>query len=75
MVVVPALIPATTPVGLTLAIAELLLLQTPPGTIFDNTVIEPVQMLPEPVIDPADGAAVTVMVSRAAAVPQLLVTA
>ena len=71
----PALIPPTTPVGLTLAIAELLLLQTPPGTMSDNTVIEPVQMLPEPVMDPADGAAFTVIVSRAADVPQLLVTA
>lgn len=74
MVAVPAVMPVTAPVLLTLATAVLLLLHTPPVTASLNVVVPPVHTVMVPVMVPADGVPDTVTVVVALAVPQLLVT-
>ena len=49
MVVVPALLPLTTPEVFTEAIAELLLLHTPPVVVSPRLVVEPTQTFRLPV--------------------------
>ena len=71
MVSVPGEIPVTIP-PLTAA-AALLALQIPPGTVFDKVMVEPVHTLEEPVMLPALGAGVILMILVTTAVPQPLV--
>ena len=68
----PAVIPFTTP-ALTVAL-PLLALQVPPGVPSVKVIVVPAHTAPEPVIVPADSAPITVTVSLALTVPQLLVT-
>jgi hypothetical protein len=52
--------PDTTPVALTVAIAELALLQTPPAVVFESVVVNPTQTDAVPVIVDTTGSALTV---------------
>jgi hypothetical protein len=74
MVVLPADTPVTIPVLLTVAIAVLLLLQTPPGAPSVNVIVEATHTLVAPVIVPGTGNTLTEKDKVAAAVPQELVT-
>ena len=66
--------PVTTPVGLTLATAALLLLHVPPVVALLRVVVLPAHTFIVPVITPADEPVLTVMVLVAVVVPQLLTT-
>ena len=72
MVVVPLATPVTTPVEETLAIEELPLLQAPPATVSLRVTVLVAHTLVGPVMVPAKGVALTVMVLVAATVPQVL---
>lgn len=74
MVVVPADIPLTMPVLLTVAIPVVLLLHRPPIVAFVNDVVPPAHTVEIPVIVPATGNAFTVAVVVATTEPQLLFT-
>ena len=76
IVALPAATPVTTPVdAFTVATLVLSLLQVPPDVPpVVNAVDEPAHTVDAPLIVPATGAAVTVNVFKAEAVPQLLVT-
>ena len=52
--------PVTTPVALTLATAELELVQTPPGVVLESVMLEPTQPFVVPLIAPTVGEAFTV---------------
>jgi len=69
---VPAETPVTTPVPLTIAIAELLLPQVPPAVLSDRVVDAPAQIVVVPVITDAGLFTVTVVVLLV--VPHELVT-
>lgn len=74
MITVPAVIPVTTPVLLTVAIVALLLVQVPPETVSTNVIEAEVQTLPGPDITPAEGELFTVIARVATAVLQAPVT-
>ena len=74
MVVVPEVIPFTTPEVPTVATTVLVLLHTPPVAVSVNAVDEPAHTVAVPVIVPAPGAGLTVTLIVAATVPQPLVT-
>ena len=74
MLAVPTATPVTTPVVLTLAIAALEVLHTPPLAVLVSVKDEPGQSGVAPLIAPASGKALTVTLAVALAVPQLLVT-
>ena len=56
----PAVIPATTPVALTLAMAALLLLHVPPVVALVNVMVEPAHTVDGPLMMPAVGVRFTV---------------
>ena len=60
MMAVPGAIPVTTPEALTLARAGVDVLQTPPGVLSDNVVVDDTQAAIVPVIGLTDGKGVTV---------------
>ena len=63
MVVLPAATPVTTPVDeLTVAAVVLLLLQVPPLILLERVVVEPVQTKVVPLMVPALGTGIPVMV-------------
>ena len=62
MVAVPTVPPVTTPDETTDAIAELELDHVPPLTASDNEVVKPGHTEVAPVMEPADGRAITVSV-------------
>ena len=72
MVVVPALLPLTTPEVFTEAIAELLLLHTPPVIASVSVITAPAQTLSAPSMVPASGKAFTVTLSVVVANPHEL---
>ena len=74
MVALPAVIPVTSPVELTLAIPEDAVDQLPPLTVDESAVFAPVQTEAAPEIEPALGNGLTVIGAVATLVPQLLVT-
>ena len=74
MVVVPEVRPFTTPDALTLATTVLVLLHTPPVVASVNAVEEPAITVAVPLIVPADGEGLTVIIKEATVVPQLLET-
>lgn len=69
----PALTPVTVPVALTLAMALLALLHTPPVVASVRVTEEPAHTVVGPDMVPADGAGLIVTVVVAATVPQPLV--
>ena len=71
---VPLLMPLTTPVGFTLAIAALLVVHVPPPIVEVSVVVDPVQTVVAPDIVPAADVVLIVTVAVAVAVPQLLAT-
>jgi hypothetical protein len=71
MVAVPEAIPVTTPDALTVATLVAPELQTPPVTVFAKAIGEPAHTAELPVIVPASGAVLIVMVLVAVADPQL----
>ena len=52
--------PVITPAALTLATAELEVVQTPPGVVLESVIVEPTQPFVAPVITPTVGRAFTV---------------
>lgn len=72
MVAVPGVIPVTVP-PVTEAFV-LLLLHTPPGAISVNVIEDPSHTLPGPLMVPASGNGLTVIILVATAVPHELVT-
>ena len=77
MVAVPAAIPVTVPVLLTVATAMLLLLQVPPAAAIAslNVVVVPAHRVVAPDMLPAFGSVLTVTTVVVTAVPQALLTA
>jgi hypothetical protein len=73
MVAVPPDTPVTTPVGLTVAVPELLL-HTPPEVVLDMVIVSGTQTLDGPVMGVTVGSGLTVMMVVAETEPQLLVT-
>ena len=71
MVALPALIPRTIPVVLTLATAALLLLHVPPLVASANEVVAPVHTLVVPVMVPTEVPVVTDTASVALDAPQV----
>ena len=65
MVAVPALIPVTIPLELTVATAELLVDQVPPAVVLDNVVVAPIHTFVVPVIAATTGTLFTVIVEVA----------
>lgn len=61
IVAVPAATPDTTPIADTVATPVLELLHVPPVAVFDRVVVLPIQTLSVPVIVPASGIGLTVM--------------
>ena len=74
MVVVPAAMPVTTPAVLTVPLAGVMLLHTPPLTDGVSVVVAATHTVAVPVSVPAFGRGFTVAMLVAAAVPQLFVT-
>jgi hypothetical protein len=74
MTTVPALVPVTTPVLPTLAIAVLLLVHVPPAEVLFSVIVEPAHTVVSPEIIPANGSGLTVTTCKAVAEAQLLVT-
>ena len=74
MVSVPPLTPVTTPLPVTVAKAILLLLQIPPDTLSVSVILAPAQTFEVPVIIPAEGYGLMVIVFVEIAVPHELVT-
>ena len=74
MVVVPDVIPFTIPEVLTVATTVFVLLHTPPEVASANAVDEPAVTVAVPVIVPAAGNGLIVIVEVAAAVPQPFIT-
>ena len=74
MVAVPAATPVTMPVLPTVATVVAVLLHAPPVVASLNPVVDPAQTIAVSVIVPADGSGLTVTTLIAAAVPQPLVT-
>ncbi len=70
MVSSPIVTPVTMPLGVTVALA-LLLLHTPPAVASLSVINAPVHTTEEPVMLPADGGPLTVTVAVTADVPQL----
>ena len=75
MLAVPVVMPVTSPVLSTVAIAVLLLVQVPAPKLpaSDRVVMLPAHTVIEPLIVPASGNGLTVTVAKVLAVPQLLV--
>jgi hypothetical protein len=73
MVAVPAATPVTTPVEPTVATEVLLLLHVPPVTVSLKVVVDEVQTVAVPVIEPADEDAPTVTTNVAVELPQAFV--
>ena len=72
---VPVATPVTTPVALLMVATDtLLLLQVPPLTVEVSVIDAPVHTVAGPLIVPADGDGLIVIVFVATAVPQLFVT-
>lgn len=65
IVAVPALTPLTKPLPLTVATDGVLLLQVPPGTLFDSVVVDPIATLVLPVMAPGVSPVVTTMLFTA----------
>ena len=59
----PEVIPATTPVGFTVAVVALLLVHTPAGTASLKAVVNPVHTLAVPVIAVGCGVTFTVVIT------------
>jgi hypothetical protein len=76
MVALPALTPVTTPAPLTVATDVLLLAHdvVPPDAVSTRVMTPPEQVVVLPLMKPAYGAASTLMLCVAVALPQLLVT-
>jgi hypothetical protein len=75
IVVLPAATPVIIPeVKSTVATAVVLLLQLPPAMLLLNIMVEPLQTEAGPLIVPAVGTGLTVIVADADADPQTLVT-
>jgi hypothetical protein len=74
IIAVPAAMPVTTPLVLTVAIPAAPVLQVPPLAKLLNEVVLPAQIVAVPVIVPASGSGLTVTICVATAVPQLFVT-
>jgi hypothetical protein len=71
IVVVPDATPVTTPDALTVATDAEEELHTPPPAVLARAVVDPAQTVAVPVMVPAEGAALTVIVCVAVAVPPL----
>ena len=74
MVVAPMAAPVTKPLVPMVAAEGFVLLQTPPTAMSDSVVDAPLQSVDAPLILPATGLALTVIIAVAATVPQLKVT-
>jgi len=61
MIHVPAPVPTTTPLGLTVAIDGLLLLHEPPGVLSESVTVPPTQVLDAPRIESGTEARLSVM--------------
>jgi hypothetical protein len=75
IITVPADTPVTTPLAFTVAMLVLLLLHEPPAVpLLVNVLVDPTHTDDPPLIEPAFGAALTVIDFVAEAEPQPLVT-
>ncbi len=72
MVVVPVVMPLTTPPVVTVAIAGFALLHVPPGVALDKVIAEPAHTAPGPVMGVADEELPTARAHVAVVVPHVL---